>query len=375
MNIWHWEELLDAPAPEFRLTLGEGQTPLIGSRRIGPAHNLSRLSFKLESSNPSGSYKDRFAASAISHMLAAGQSQCIATSSGNTGAALAAYCAAAAIECRIAIVETAPTAKLQQMFCYGAQLMRVEGFGIDPTTTSRTFELLSGAAAHPQAALQISAFKYSPLGMSGVQTIAYEIADQAPDVDNVFIPAGGGGLALAVAIGFEQLRRANRVPRAPRLHCVQPIGNDTIASALRRGDDKAVAVAGRSSITGLQVPSVIDGDELIAHCRATGGTGHVVDDESVYLAQKRLAREEGIFCEPAAAVSVAGALSARERQEIGPHESTVCLITGSGFKDQSAIERMNAGLECPRSDVAGLAEFLTFKGTALPSTYPPSLVG
>lgn len=374
MSIWHWEELLDAPAPESRLTLGEGRTSLVGSRRIGQAHDVRRLSFKLESSNPSGSYKDRFAASAISHMLAAGQSHCIATSSGNTGAALAAYCAAAAIECRIAIVETAPNAKLQQMFCYGAQLLRVEGFGIDPTTTSRTFELLSDAAAHPQAALQISAFKYSPLGMLGVQTIAYEIAEQAPDVDNVFIPAGGGGLALAVALGFEQLRRANRVPRVPRLHCVQPIGNDTIASSLRRGDEKAVAVAGRSSITGLQVPSVIDGDQLIAHCRATGGMGYVVDDESVYRIQKRLAREEGIFCEPAAAVSVAGALLARERQEIGADESTVCLITGSGFKDQIAIDRMNANLECPRSDLAGLADFLNPQGAAPQSPYP-SLVG
>lgn len=374
MSIWQWEKLLDAPPPDYRVTLGEGRTPLVGSRRIGQAHDLRRLSFKLESSNPSGSYKDRFAASAISHMLAAGQSHCIATSSGNTGAALAAYCAAAGIDCRIAIVETAPSAKLQQMFCYGAHLMRVEGFGIDPTTTSRTFEWLSEAAAHPQAALQISAFKYSPLGMSGVQTIAFEIAEQAPDVDNVFIPVGGGGLALAVALGFEQLRRANLVARVPRLHCVQPIGNDTIASALRRGDEKAVPVAGRSSITGLQVPSVIDGDQLIAHCRATGGTGYLVDDESVYHAQKRLAREEGIFCEPAAAVSVAGALSARERQEIGPEESTICLITGSGFKDQSAIERMNADLECPRSDLAGLADFLNPRRTPATSTYP-SLVG
>ncbi|MCA9099147.1 MAG: pyridoxal-phosphate dependent enzyme, partial [Planctomycetaceae bacterium] len=104
MNIWRWADLLE-PVPEgAQLTLGEGDTALIRSRRIGPSVGLPNLFFKLEHGNASGSYKDRFAFSAISHMVARGQKKCIATSSGNTGAALAAYCAAAGIECRIALV-------------------------------------------------------------------------------------------------------------------------------------------------------------------------------------------------------------------------------------------------------------------------------
>ena len=108
---------------------GEGNTPLIPSSRIGRMLGVRNLWFKLESCNPSGSYKDRFACAAVSGMRAAGKTRVIATSSGNTGAALAAYCAAAGIECRIAIVETAPDGKLRQMMAYGAHIFRVRGFG------------------------------------------------------------------------------------------------------------------------------------------------------------------------------------------------------------------------------------------------------
>ncbi|MGB0580224.1 MAG: pyridoxal-phosphate dependent enzyme, partial [Limisphaerales bacterium] len=111
MSIWRWADHWETLPEAARLTLGEGNTPLLRSRSIGPAAGLKNLFFKLETTNPSGSYKDRFAAAAISHMIAREQSTCVATSSGNTGAALATYCAAGKIQCRIAIVETAPEAK------------------------------------------------------------------------------------------------------------------------------------------------------------------------------------------------------------------------------------------------------------------------
>ena len=132
-GIWKWSDRLgNAPKDEFRLTLGEGCTPLVRSRRIGPDTGLTNLYFKLESANPTGSYKDRFAASAVSHLLARKKTQCLATSSGNTGAALAAACAVAGIPCHLAIVEPAPDGKLSQMLAYGAKLYRIRGFGIDP---------------------------------------------------------------------------------------------------------------------------------------------------------------------------------------------------------------------------------------------------
>jgi threonine synthase len=128
MSIWRWSKWLPDIPPELRLDIGTGETPLVRSRRIGPAIGLKNLFFKLETNNPTGSYKDRFGAVAISAMLAAGEDRCVATSSGNSGAALAAHCGAAGIRCEIAVIITAPTGKLLQMRAYGADIYRIDNF-------------------------------------------------------------------------------------------------------------------------------------------------------------------------------------------------------------------------------------------------------
>jgi threonine synthase len=336
MSLWRWQSFWE-PAVEAgqRVTLGEGETPLLRSLRIGPEAGLENLYFKCEGANPSGSYKDRFAALAISQMQARGQHTCVATSSGNTGAALAAYCAVAGIRCWIAVVETAPEGKLLQMRAYGAEIERVLGFGLDAEITRRTFEGLQDRGTQPGHALQISAYAYSPLGMMGVESIGFELAEQmGGGLDAVFSPAGGGGLTLAVARGLM------KVGCGAAVHCVQPSGNDTIASPLRQGEEVARSVVGSTQISGLQVASVIDGDAVIQECRASGGTGHIVEDAEVWALQRRLAREEGIFCEPAGAVALAGALKAARTGELRQDARVVCLVTGVGFKDMAAVERM-----------------------------------
>ncbi|MBM4003741.1 MAG: pyridoxal-phosphate dependent enzyme [Planctomycetes bacterium] len=339
MSIWKWSQWLDPIDPGHRISLGEGHTPLVRSRWIGPRHGLNDLWFKLESANPSGSYKDRFAAAAISRMAADGRSHCLATSSGNTGAALAAYCAAAGMDCTIAIVETAPAEKLRQMMLHGARLIVVRGFGVDAATTDRVFRLLCAWAERPPFALQISAFRYSPSGMSGVMTLGFELADAVPR--HVFVPAGGGGLALAVARGFEILRRHAdyRVPTS--VHVVQPIGNDTISTPLTTGQPQARSVTCSTQISGLQVANVIDGDATISACRASGGIGVAVSDEQAWQVQADLARHEGIFCEPAAAVSVAGAIDAARQGLVTNDQRAVCILTGTGFKDLAAAQRIS----------------------------------
>jgi threonine synthase len=317
------------------VSLGEGNTPCVPSRRIGPAAGLRRLWFKLETGNPTGSYKDRFAAAAVSGMVARGVGDCWATSSGNTGAALAAYCAAAGIRCRIAVVETAPAEKLFQMRAYGAEVFRVRGFGVDAGVTDRVFARLREVGQAPGASLQISAYAWSPEGMRGVESLAEELPGQVPGgPDAVFCPAGGGGLALAVCRG------SARGARTVAVHCVQPEGNDTIATPLREGAEAARAVACTTRISGLQVANVIDGHEVVRACRDSGGTGHIVSDDAVWAMQGRLAREEGIFCEPAGAVAVAGAIQAAERGELDADAAVVCVVTGIGFKDASAVVRM-----------------------------------
>jgi len=343
MSIWRFaDRFTDTPSQHY-FTLGEGETPLVRSKRIGPAAGFIDLCFKLETTNPTGSYKDRFAAVAIASMLAQGQTKCYATSSGNAGSALAAYCAAADINCEIATIETAPPDKIKQMMVYGANVYLIRGFGIDSQITSDAFEWISQKGDQPGAAMHISAFAYSPVGMAGVQTISYELQEQLVQVHDVFVPGGGCGLMLAIARGFQH--------RMTHVHIVQPEGNDTIASAVRAGEDKARICECTSAIGGLQVPISPDGDKALSACRESSGNGYAVTDQEVWSLQARLAKEEGIFCEPAGAVALAGALHALAAGEIDPGGSVVCIVTGTGFKDAPAVDRMLADRDCPAYDL------------------------
>lgn len=345
MSIWRFADRFSTTSPADRISLGEGNTPFVRSRRIGPTVGAPNLWFKIEGGNPSGSYKDRFAAAAVSDMVEKGKRLCLATSSGNTGAALAAYCAAAGIACEIAAVDTAPPEKLKQMAVYGAKVYRVRGFGSDPAITPATFDRIRQRAEQPGSSLQISAYAYSPIGMAGVQTIGYELLEQSEGtLNHVFVPAGGGGLTLAVARGVAAANVA--------VHCVQPEGNNTIAGPLRAGADRATSVQCTTRISGLQVASVIDGHDVIAACRRSGGTGYVVTDTDVWAMQTRLAKEEGIFCEPASAVAVVGALQAIAAGEIGRDSHIACIVTGVGFKDAPSVDRMLTGIPSPIIELA-----------------------
>lgn len=350
MSIWRLAGQWDAPPEAGAVSMGEGNTPLVRSRRLGAELGLNNLWFKLEGANPSGSYKDRFAAAAVTRLVQAGRRACLGTSSGNTGAALAAYCARAGLACHLAIVEGAPEGKLRQMRAYGAHLVRIREFGSSPRVITEVMEGLRGLANELDAGLEISAYAYSPRGMAGVETIGLEIAEAMGEARySVFSPAGGGGLTLATA------RALSRSKGRGRVHCVQPRGNDTIASALRNGQASAVAVTSTTAVSGLQVGSVLDGNDVIATCRALGGNGYTVEDDAVWAWQARMARDEGIFAEPAGAVSLVGVAEAVRRGELAADEPVVCLVTGSGFKDERSLIRMTG--EEPTPLVASFAEY------------------
>jgi len=334
-GIWKYSHLLPSFEESAKLTLGEGNTPLIKSRQLGALLGLENLYFKLEMVNPSGSYKDRFAVCAVSDLLQRNINFCIATSSGNTGAALSAYCASAGIKCYLAIVDGAPLGKVQQMQVYGAETLMIKNFGLDPNVTQEVMNGLGIISNNLGTSVQISAYRYSPLGMEGVQTIAYEIGEEIPKLDgHVFSPAGGGGLTLALTKGFHQWKEIYPNFKIPKVHCVQPEGNNTISGPLRNGLVKTQAISqSLTSISGLQVPNIIDGDEVLAACRATGGTGYIVTDDLIYECQENMANKEGIFCEPAGAVGLAGVINALKNGEINKKDHVVCLVTGHGFKD------------------------------------------
>lgn len=313
--------------------MGEGGTPLAESGQIAARMSGAKLYFKLENTNPSGSYKDRFVAAELRHAIAAGRRLFVATSSGNTGSSLAAYSARYGVRSVILVNADAPSGKLLQMGAHGAVVIRIPEFASSPGVTARIFAQLQEFTASGPAALVVSAFRYCPVGMEGVKGIAREIVEQLPEVAHVFVPVGGGGLFAAVS---EEMRRVRAVTR---VHAVQPEGCPTVCKAFRDGASSIAPVQSTTRISGLSVPFDIDAGLALARLREGGGQAFAVRDEEVWEAQRDLLRLEGICSEPAGAAALAGYYQARAEGVVGPKEPSVCLVTGHGFKDPASLEQ------------------------------------
>jgi threonine synthase len=323
----------------LRAALGEGNTPLVAASALAREVGLRRLYFKLESSNPTGSFKDRFARAAVGAMLDAGQRACVASSSGNTGSALAAYCARAGIACHLFVTEETPAEKILQARAYGARVYRVVGYGSDPRATAETDARLAAIASVRKVPFVVSAYRYCPDAMEGLGAISDELVVQLGDVpDHLFVPVGGGGLLTAVWRGFRRLHDAGRIPRLPRMHGVQPAGNPTVHRAWLAGSREVAPVVSTTRISGLIVPFDIDGSAALSAIYESGGRAFAISDEEIWGAQRLLAAGEGIYAEPAGSASVAGLREAARSGWIGAGESAVCLITGHGFKDVRSID-------------------------------------
>jgi len=350
-GIWRYAPVLPVCDLDFVVSLGEGDTPLVRSERLAASLGLENLYFKMESANPTGSYKDRIAAVAISRALELGQQSWLGTSSGNGGAAVAAYGARAGLPGLICTSPGAAPAKLAQAQAYGARILKVEGFGSSPAADKLVFDTLLTASEKYNQALFITAHAFDPWGMDGVKTIAYEIAEELLEVpDRVFVPAGGGGLATAIARGFRDWHMVagdwyllhDETPNRPRLTVVQADGCSPIAGSWLKGGGLEPIERITTAISGVQLTDPPDGNALLRILREDNGSATSVSDEATYVAQWRLATEEGIFVEPASALTVAAVIQAVEREEVEPDESIVCILTGSGFKDQVAVEAMAA---------------------------------
>jgi len=342
-------------------------TPLV------PSVTLQSVYFKLETCNPTGSYKDRFTAAEVERMMRLGIASCFATSSGNTGSSLAAYCARHGIRCTIVVPDSTPAGKIAQMQAHGARTLLLRDFVTNPEITSRTLEMLA-ARGH----LVASAYRYCPDGMAGVESMAHEIGAQYPDVKHIFVPVGGGGLFTAICRGIgtgpwrggsppaEQrpvprgkTRPSGGVVEGVRVHAIQPEGCSTVAAAFERGDDRIVPVTSTTRISGLAVPFDIDASLALQELRRVGGFALTVSDDEVWRAQREMLVKEGIYCEPAGAAALAGLHRACARGLIRNGEPAVCLVTGHGFKDPDSIQaagRQHPARTCSIEELAELVE-------------------
>jgi threonine synthase len=311
--------------------LGEGDTPLVRSRRIGLGLGLHRLYFKYEGRNPTGAFKDRAATLGAALAHEAGAEGVLTASSGNAASAIAAYCAAAGLKCLILLEPGNPPDKLRQALAAGARVVPVkEIFSRGPDALR---DLLLAAAYRLNYYLAFVWAPVNPYLLEGLKTVSYEIAARLPGApEAVVCPVGGGDLFTAQWRGYLELKRAGVIEALPRMVAVQSESAPPLLAAFRAGAERVAPLErADSKLSGLNV--TFTGDHALAALRDSEGWAAGVKDEEALEMQKRLAREEGLWVEPAAAASVAALPGLLAQSVIQTDQRVVCILTGAGFKD------------------------------------------
>jgi threonine synthase len=303
-----------------RVDLGEGSTPLVRSTRIGPSLGIERLYFKLESCNPTGSFKDRGMVLAVAKAIEEGARAVLCASTGNTSASAAAYAAHCGLEAYVFLPKGgAASGKLAQSIAYGAQVVSIEGSFDDALRLAREF-----CATHPVSLVNsVNAYR-----VQGQKTAAFEIVDALGDApDCLFIPVGNAGNITAYWAGFSEYESEKRCGHLPRMMGFQAAGAAPIVLDQIVEDPQTVASA-------IRIGNPWSWKGAIAARDQSGGIIDSVTDEQILDAYRRMAREEGIFCEPASAAGVAGLIRTAAATDL-LNSTCVCVVTGSGLKDPS----------------------------------------
>jgi threonine synthase len=361
-GIFRFAGRLPISSPGQAISLGEGGTPLIslnGTPGGGPGPG--RLRVKCEHMNPTGSFKDRIAAVAATIMAERSITGCVGTSSGNGGAAMAAYAARGGRSFMVFVLTDTVPAKLLQIRAAGARVALLRGLGHDAAATEFAAGTIVRAALARGLLPFITAARFAPEPMEGAKTIAYELAEQAPGATAVYVPIGGGGLFSAIGRGYRELAGAAGAggrPAAgpPRLVAVQPSGCATIAG-LQAGRGTGLDRPVETTLSGLQVPVLFDARGVTAAIEWSGGHHVEVDDDDVFRHQERLARQEGIMLEPAGAAALAAVTADLRRGALGPDDDVIVIGTGAGYKDAAALDRIAGDAQpavCGIDEIDGL---------------------
>ena len=309
------------------VTLMEGGTPLLEAPRLSERAGV-RVHLKLESANPTGSFKDRGMTVAISKAIEDGAKAVICASTGNTSASAAAYAARAGITCVVLIpAGQVATGKLAQALVHGAKVVPVRA------NFDTALEVVRELGERGQIAVVNSV---NPHRIEGQKTAAFEIVDVLGDAPDVHcIPVGNAGNITAYWQGYRE--DAGRTTRRPRMLGWQAAGAAPLVSGEPVAHPETLATA-------IQIGNPASWDDAIAARDESGGSIRAVTDTEILAAYHLLASLEGCFVEPASAASVAGLLRACDDGSIGRDETVVCTLTGHGLKDpQRAIDEVAVG--------------------------------
>jgi threonine synthase len=338
-GIWKYLRLLPVRRQNNIVSLGEGGTFLHKCDRLGRELGIKRVYIKDESTNPTGAFLDRGVTVEVSRALELGFRHIRCRASGNIGAALAAYAAKAGLDCTLYLSGRIDVGKLYQMIAYGANMEFVEGNDEASDSDERSGDILW---------LKTN----SPYFLDGLKTTGYEICEQLGWAlpDRIIVPMGSGAHISMIWRSLNELHQIGLVKNVKTMMCgIQASGCAPIVKAFveRKSDAEALERV-ETSIVDIAVRSPAEGFLALKSFYDSKGIAAAVSDKEILEAARVLAREEGIFAEPAGASTVAGLKKLASEGRIGKDEEVVCVITGMGLKDpksaRSFIER-SRGME------------------------------
>ncbi len=310
------------------LTLGEGFTPLVRLGRIGERIGLSNLYAKVEGQNPTGSFKDRGMVVAVAKALEDGARAIICASTGNTSASAAAYGAHAGMEVVVVLPRgKIAMGKLLQAVVAGARVVAVDG---NFDAALGVVRALAEQDDHPVTLVN----SVNPFRIDGQKTAAYEVCDdlgRAPEI--LAIPVGNAGNISAYWAGFRDYHAAGVIPTRPRMFGFQAAGAAPLVLGRPVDDPETIATA-------IRIGNPASWSTAIGARDESGGLIEPVTDDEILAAYRSLARDEGIFCEPSSATSLAGIVKLTARGDIPRDALVVCVLTGSGLKDPATAESL-----------------------------------
>ena len=301
------------------LTLGEGDTPLVKSNRLGKELGCPELYFKLEGCNPTGSFKDRGMVVTIAKALEQGSKAVMCASTGNTSASAAAYSAYCDLPALVLIPKgEVAMGKLAQAMAYGARIIMVNG----------NFDAAQNLAREFTYKHQITLVNsVNPHRLEGQKTAAFEVVDSLGDApDYLFIPVGNAGNITAYWKGFREYHSLGRSTQLPRMMGFQAEGAAPIVRGAPVANPQTIASA-------IRIGNPANWKGATEARDASGGIIDTVSDDEILEAYRLLASHEGIFCEPASAASFAGLSKVIRRGLNLSEQRVVCIFTGTGLKD------------------------------------------
>jgi threonine synthase len=339
-----YRDLLPVTDETPLVTLGEGGTPLIRSRVLEGELGLKALYFKAEFTNPTGSFKDRGMVVAVAKAAEAGAEAVICASTGNTSASAAAYAARHGLKAVVVVpAGNIAMGKLAQAVAHGATIVAIDGSFDGALQVVREL-----ADRHPVALVN----SVNPHRIEGQKTAAFEVADElggAPDV--LSIPVGNAGNITAYWQGFTEYYQMERTISRPRMWGFQAAGAAPLVCGERVTEPETIATA-------IRIGNPASWDGAIEARDDSGGSITAVTDDEILSAYRRLARDEGIFCEPASAASVAGLFRRQADGEDLSGLTVVSVITGAGLKDPDTALQIDADRLETRAEASAVERVL-----------------